>query len=322
MVPRRGGGAKDGNRPSSTRTHRACTCTGTCTGTRGCTCTRACTGSRANHHASTTCILPTRPTPRVDHHAVGVAPRATRHRRRRRGSSGSRRCRRRASTSTSTSRSSTIPPVRVSTVVQNGSWFDITQGDQTLIQHQVFSAYMDHGIYSRYGALTHAYMILPGLTSAAAVPAALAAAQQGLTYTNDAREAQSACVTRFNNTDTIVMMASLWYDGASVQATRGGCWNVELTQGIEAQGAMIMLRHRTTAGVLSVSAANPHAIGGTLVFTVSGAYSGPGCVATGTGATASTRISLKVPGNTRTNGQGTSGQTVTTTCMGGPPTRV
>lgn len=96
-----------------------------------------------------------------------------------------------------------------------------------------------------------------------------------------------------------------------------------LEQGIDGQGAMIMLRHEVSqtprysdeegplVTTLVVSAANPHSVGGVLVFRVTGRYTGEGCVANGDN---STTVTLSVPTDGRVNGQGVSGLTVSTRC--------
>ena len=46
--------------------------------------------------------------------------------------------------------------VSLSAHAQRGSWFDITQGDNTTVVKDVFTAFIDHGLLSNGASLTHA----------------------------------------------------------------------------------------------------------------------------------------------------------------------
>jgi hypothetical protein len=206
-----------------------------------------------------------------------------------------------------------IDDVVLSAVAQNGSWFDITQGDQALIKHDVFTAFINHGVLGIGGRVSHAYLILPGVTAATAVPAAVSSAVHGLTVQND-WDAQYACSIR--DSGSVVLMASMWYRSSAIAARAVGCWDVTLVAGIEDQGAMLMLQRDVGPNsALQISASNPHAIGGTLVFTISQHYEGTACIP---GPNNTTTVTLTVPANIRGNGQGTSGKTVSASCA---PTR-
>lgn len=203
------------------------------------------------------------------------------------------------------------PQVAVSTLNHTGSWFDITQGDQTPVSHSVFSAYLDHGILPRSAALSNAYVILPGIDGAASVPLVVEQALQNLTVHNTA-QVQFACKLGLDVPGDSVMMVSHWYSGISATGSSAGCWDTELVQGIEGGGAMLMLRRAPKKNsILQIYAANPHAIGGNLVFRVSGQFSGPACVAN---SNDTTTVSVAIPPNTRPNGQGVSGKTISLQC--------
>jgi len=204
----------------------------------------------------------------------------------------------------------TTPGVRMvmSTLRQAGSWFDITQGDQSPVEHDVFSAYVDHGVVPRGGRIVHQYVVMPGVPAAEAMPGAVEELTHRLSVANE-WAVQHAC----DRGSGPLMMATHWYSGTIAAAAAVGCWDVDFVSGIEGQGAMIMLQRGGAAGTgLLVHAANPHAIGGQLHFRVSGRYAGGGC----TPATAgnSTTITLTVPPNSGPNGQGVSGRTVSTEC--------
>ena len=204
--------------------------------------------------------------------------------------------------------------------LRTSSWYNITQGSSDPVSGNVFSASINHGRMLQHQTVSHQVALLPGIDAKNVETVANSVRDDKWLTRLNTFDAQAACWAggEEDNGTLWTLHASLWYANATADFSR--CGSVSIVKApSEPYGLMVMLKlfqkpDTADAYTLQVTAADPHAVGGTAQFRVTGlTMTGSSCETSGN----ATIVTVNLPQDPAgiAPGHGLAGSSVTVVCQ-------